>query len=353
MRAWRRSSSGRGGLASTASRSCCRRTPGRRTTSATSTGTASATAGTRTPASRASTSSGRTSTWACRRTSGATTVASSAGSRVPAQTRDVLADDDLERAGTGDRLARRYDLIVFPGHEEYVTTHAYDVDRAVPRPRRQPRLPLGEQLLLPRRAARPAPVQDGQWRDLGRPEAALVGVQYVDWNRNRYPNRPYTVTGAGRARWLFERHAPAERRRFGAYGIEIDARTSQSPRGIKVLARIGDAFGPGKSAEMTYYETAARREGVRGRRDELRRLGTVAGRLPDGREPLAAAGRALSLSASRPCRTASRDRRGRAAPGRRRRASTSRPASARAPGRGRRRARTSARPTWRSRRRRR
>jgi len=40
---------------------------------------------------------------------------------------DFLADDDLERAGTGDWLARRYDLIVFSGHEEYVTTHAYDV----------------------------------------------------------------------------------------------------------------------------------------------------------------------------------------------------------------------------------
>ena len=39
---------------------------------------------------------------------------------------DYLADDDLERV-SGDRLARAYDLIVFPGHEEYVTTHAYDV----------------------------------------------------------------------------------------------------------------------------------------------------------------------------------------------------------------------------------
>jgi len=40
---------------------------------------------------------------------------------------DYLADDDFERIGNGDRLARLYDLVVFPGHEEYVTTHAYDV----------------------------------------------------------------------------------------------------------------------------------------------------------------------------------------------------------------------------------
>src|SRR5438552_6381548 len=40
---------------------------------------------------------------------------------------DFLSDDDLEAAASGDRLANAYDLIVFPGHEEYVTSHEYDV----------------------------------------------------------------------------------------------------------------------------------------------------------------------------------------------------------------------------------
>ena len=40
---------------------------------------------------------------------------------------DVLSDDDLEQIATGDRLAARYDLIVFPGHEEYVMGHTYDI----------------------------------------------------------------------------------------------------------------------------------------------------------------------------------------------------------------------------------
>ena len=40
---------------------------------------------------------------------------------------DFLSDDDLEAVANGDELARRYDLVVFPGHEEYVTRHAYDV----------------------------------------------------------------------------------------------------------------------------------------------------------------------------------------------------------------------------------
>ena len=38
------------------------------------------------------------------------------------------------------------------------------------------------------------------------------------------------------------------------YGIEIDARSEVSPPDTQVLATIPDLFGPGRSAEMTYYE---------------------------------------------------------------------------------------------------
>ena len=44
---------------------------------------------------------------------------------------------------------------------------------------------------------------------------------------------------------------------FGRYGIEIDAAGRSSPPGTIVLARIPDLLGPGKTAEMTYYETPA------------------------------------------------------------------------------------------------
>jgi hypothetical protein len=40
---------------------------------------------------------------------------------------DFLSDDDLERFRSAKTLAHLYDLIVFPGHEEYVTPHAYDL----------------------------------------------------------------------------------------------------------------------------------------------------------------------------------------------------------------------------------
>ena len=40
---------------------------------------------------------------------------------------DFYADDDLEAFPSGDDLRRDYDLVVFPGHSEYMTTRAYDI----------------------------------------------------------------------------------------------------------------------------------------------------------------------------------------------------------------------------------
>jgi hypothetical protein len=51
----------------------------------------------------------------------------------------------------------------------------------------------------------------GRWRDQGRPEARLVGIQYVDWYQERYKNQPYTVTGAARVPWAFPRVDPLRR----------------------------------------------------------------------------------------------------------------------------------------------
>ena len=91
---------------------------------------------------------------------------------------------------------------------------------------------------------------------LGRPEAALLGGQYL-------AKRP-TVSGSSRTRlWAPMRrlgicgHRSHNGSQFGRYGIEIDATTVVSPPGTQVLARVPDLFGPGRSAEMTYYETAA------------------------------------------------------------------------------------------------
>ena len=98
-----------------------------------------------------------------------------------------------------------------------------------------------------------------RWIDLGRPQAPWLGVQYVDWNEDRFVNKRYIVTGANKAPWLFRGTGlrNGDLLGTGRFGIEIDARTPASPRGIQVLARIPDLLGAGRSAEMTYYETPA------------------------------------------------------------------------------------------------
>src|SRR5207247_7072229 len=92
------------------------------------------------------------------------------------------------------------------------------------------------------------------WRTLGRPEAGVVGVQYVGSDHGQR-QAGYTVTGAAAAPWAFADTGLADGDSFGRYGIEIDARTPASPPGIEVLARIPNLRGAGRSAEMTYYET--------------------------------------------------------------------------------------------------
>jgi hypothetical protein len=169
---------------------------------------------------------------------------------------DMLSQDDLEQI-SGDRLVRLYRLIVFPGHHEYVTEAEYD---AAQRYR-----DLGGNLAFLSannffyRVDRHGNTisRIGRWRDLGRPEAALVGVQYFRWNLGRYPSRPYTIVGARRAAWLFAGTGRVNGDEFGVFGIEVDGRTAASPPRTQLLARMSHAFDTSRPAEMTYYTTRA------------------------------------------------------------------------------------------------
>ena len=166
---------------------------------------------------------------------------------------DFLTDDDLEAFPTGDELADAYDLVVFPGHAEYVTAHEYDV---VERYRNDG----GNLMFLAANNFFWQVRRDGHlltkvalWRNLGRPEAALVGVQFAAGD---YGGRQggYVVHGSP---WAFAGTGLSSGDRFGQFGFEIDARSPQSPAGTQLLASIPDLMGPGRSAEMTYYETPA------------------------------------------------------------------------------------------------
>ncbi|MBV8395711.1 MAG: hypothetical protein JO064_05560 [Actinobacteria bacterium] len=173
------------------------------------------------------------------------------------KTVDFYADDDLGSFATGDDLRAAYDLVVFPGHSEYVTSQAYTV---VERYR-----DLGGDLMFLSANnffRRVDPHGDtlqliDLWRNLGRPEAGLCGVQYCGSDRGQH-QAPFVVTADGAASWAFAGTGLSEGSSFGRYGIEVDARAAATPDGAVVLAQIPNALGnPNLTAEMTYYETDA------------------------------------------------------------------------------------------------
>ncbi len=173
---------------------------------------------------------------------------------------EFISDSDFDEIASGDDLARAYDLIVFEGHEEYVTAHEYDdiqrfrdlggnlmflsADNFYWKVRKQ-----GQVL---RKVA--------AWRDIGRPEAALIGVEYRANDDGQHQGL-FTVENSAAAPWLWDGTGLADGSTFGqyvgGYGIEIDSTTPQTPPGTIVVAQIPDLFGVGLTAQMSYYETPA------------------------------------------------------------------------------------------------
>jgi len=175
--------------------------------------------------------------------------------RQTGKTADYLSDDDLSAVASGEALRNAYDLVVFAGHEEYVTSHVYDV---VERFR-----DLGGNLMFLSANNFFWKVQReghhlrriAMWRRIGRPEAALVGVgrSASDTGANE---KPYVVQGEASAPWAFAGTGLANGSTFGHYGVEVDKRVAASPSGTIVLARISHAIGD-HDAEMTYYRAAS------------------------------------------------------------------------------------------------
>jgi hypothetical protein len=168
---------------------------------------------------------------------------------------DFFTDHELEGL-SGDHLRHLYRMLVFLGHHEYMTEHAYD---SVVRFRDLGgslmftsatnflyRVELRGRWMIGRKA----------WRSLGRPEAALIGVQYLDNDFGRHQGR-YGVVGAKTAPWAFAGTGMVNSSHFGHGGIEIDARAPASPPGTTLLATMKNLHGPGRSPEMTYYSTPA------------------------------------------------------------------------------------------------
>jgi hypothetical protein len=168
---------------------------------------------------------------------------------------DYITDIDLETIRDGEGLAQRYDLMVWPSHTEYETMHVFKI--------MQRYRDLGGNLIF-------LSANNFFWkitvdeqgvmhrirkfRELGYPEAAWIGVGYQGNDKGeRRP--PYIVRNMSAAPWFWEGTGLDVGSYFGANGIEIDHTTKDSPDNIIVLAEIPQIYGPGFTAQMTYYET--------------------------------------------------------------------------------------------------
>jgi len=166
---------------------------------------------------------------------------------------DYLSDAELNQA-SGRELARDYDLIVFPGHHEYVTTHEYDAVTEF-RNRGGNLMFLSANNFFWRvRIHGDVMTRVARWRDIGRPEARLIGVEYFDWDHATGHRGPWIVRNVKAAPWIFAGSGLGLGSRFASGGIEADSTCSYSPANVRVLARIPNIFHDGRSAEMTYYE---------------------------------------------------------------------------------------------------
>ena len=165
---------------------------------------------------------------------------------------DFVADEDLERFPSASALARRYDLLVFEGHEEYVTDRMYDLVAGYRN--------LGGNLMFLAatnflwRVDRHGNTltRVAKWRTLGRPESRLIGVQYGGNDEGKHRG-PYVLTALGRTSWEFAGVDQSLLPTWRTFGIEYDMTTSVSPRGTQVLARVDPHMRRGLRGEMTYY----------------------------------------------------------------------------------------------------
>ena len=173
---------------------------------------------------------------------------------------EYITESDLESIHTADELLRLYDFVIFPGHTEYVTEHEFNLIEGYRN--------LGGnlaflsannffwQVRLDGRVLR----RTRKWRDLRRPESAILGVQYRANDDGRI-QKPFLARNTAVAPWFFAGTGLGEGAPFGqelgGYGIEIDATTPLTPPGTIVLAEIPDIYGPGLTAQMTYYESGS------------------------------------------------------------------------------------------------
>jgi hypothetical protein len=169
---------------------------------------------------------------------------------------DYLSDADLNGT-SGAKLRKAYQLLIFEGHHEYVTQHEYDAvtnyrDRG------------GNLIFLSANnffwkitISNNVMTRVAKWRDLGRPEAALIGVEYYHNDMGEHRGSWVLRPTARKLPWLIGGTGLQVGMKFSSGGIEADDVTSDSPKNVRVIAAIPNLYGDGRNADMTYYDTPA------------------------------------------------------------------------------------------------
>jgi hypothetical protein len=169
---------------------------------------------------------------------------------------DYLSDADLNGT-SGAKLRKAYQLLIFEGHHEYVTQHEYDAvtnyrDRG------------GNLIFLSANnffwkitISGNVMTRIAKWRDLGRSEAALIGVAYYHNDLGEHRGPWVVRPAAKKLPWLIVGTGLKVGMEFSSGGIEADDVTADSPKNIRVIAAIPNLYGDGRNADMTYYDTPA------------------------------------------------------------------------------------------------
>jgi N,N-dimethylformamidase beta subunit-like, C-terminal len=165
---------------------------------------------------------------------------------------DYLTDSDIAAGTSAAALAHAYDLIIFPGHHEYVTPSEFRVIRSY-------RNLGGNLAYLSANNFYWHTVRHGDrlqrtatFRSLGKPEEALTGAQYRANNGGQH-QKPWVVVHAEVAPWLFVGTGLHNGSSFGRGGVEIDEIGAASPAGTRMIATIPHVIG-NLSAQMSFYE---------------------------------------------------------------------------------------------------
>jgi hypothetical protein len=169
---------------------------------------------------------------------------------------DYLSDADLN--GTrGAELRKAYQLLIFEGHHEYVTQHEYDAVTNF-RDRGGNLIFLSANNFFWKITIRNnVMTRVAKWRDLGRPEAALIGVEYYHNDMGEHRGPWVVRRAATKLPWLIGGTGLEVGMEFSSGGIEADDVTSDSPKNVRVIAAIPNLYGDGRNADMTYYDTPA------------------------------------------------------------------------------------------------